>query len=85
MNKVLAEYLQDNLPDWGLFSLVSALILGIVAISAGFITVMTFYKNPLLLLLEVFLLLWAARTVFGFAGTVMARLGFSYKNVLLNK
>lgn len=80
VNNVLSEYLQDNLPDWGLFPLISALILCFVGMSAGIITVIAFYKNPFLLLLELFLLLWAGRTVFGFAGTIAARLGYTYKH-----
>lgn len=79
IDKVLSDYLQDNIPDWGLFPLFSALILCFVGMSAGVITVISFYKNPLLLLLEVFLLLWASRTVFGFAGTILSRFGYTYK------
>ena len=80
IDKVLSDYLQDNIPDWGLFPLISGLIVCFVGMSAGIITVIAFYKNPLLLLLELFLLLWAGRTVFGFAGTIVARLGYTYKN-----
>ena len=80
IDKVLSDYLQDNIPDWGLFPLISALILCFVGISAGIITVIAFYKNPFLLLLELFLLLWAGRTVFGFAGTIASRLGYTYKH-----
>ena len=79
IDKVLSDYLQDNIPDWGLFPLISALVLCFVGMSTGIITVMVFYKNPLLLLIEIFLLLWIGRTVFGFAGTIAARLGYTYK------
>ena len=76
IDKVLSDYLQDNIPDWGLFPLISALVLCFVGMSAGIIT---FYKTPLLLIIEIFLLLWVGRTVFGFAGTIAARLGYTYK------
>lgn len=79
IDKVLSDYLQDNIPDWGLFPLISALVLCFVGMSAGIITVIAFYKTPLLLIIEIFLLLWVGRTVFGFAGTIAARLGYNYK------
>ena len=55
IDKVLSDYLQDNIPDWGLFHLISALVLCFVGMSAGIITVIAFYKTPLLLIIEIFL------------------------------
>lgn len=79
IDKVLSDYLQDNIPDWGLFPLISALVLCFVGMILGIITVIAFYKNPLLSVIEIFLLLWVSRSAFGFAGTIAARLGYTYK------
>lgn len=78
VDKVLSDYLQDNMPTFSILFILSGLLLSVVAIATCIFGIISYPNNMLVFILESCFVLYISRTILALSCTIYAKLTLSH-------